>query len=165
MRVRCLCLCALFALIAVLGIALPSAAQDSAATVELPGSYLTLNTPQDLTFTLDCGDGWCSAFDITLTFPIDSLRVNAVTLDSYLGTFGQVIFARHTIDNVRGTVRIAAVSLLPMHTTEDSALFTLNVTALQAGSTAIQADSVRVADSSGQPIDAGFSGGGIRVTS
>lgn len=120
---------------------------------------LTVGETATVEARLTCGIDSCAAFEITLTYDPRLLRVNAVALGTYLGD--QALVARNGVDNDRGEVALAAVALGAVLPNADDLLFSMDVTALDAGRVQFRATSVEIGDLA--PVTASIRGGVIEI--
>jgi polar amino acid transport system substrate-binding protein len=134
-----------------------SAAQGEPTTVTLGNLIVAVGQTGTVVGRIDCAADGCTAFDIQIRFDPAILRVDSAQIGPYLGT--EILVVQNKIDNADGTIRLAAVVLGAWNAPTDDTLFTLTVTGLIPGMTALSVISLDVGDVIGNPIDAvGVSG-------
>lgn len=81
----------------------------------------------------------CGSADLTLTFDPALLRVDSLALGGAFGAvmLGQVAVLENTIDNLTGQIDLALLAASPVPQPADNVVFTLDVTLLAPGETAI----------------------------
>lgn len=132
---------------------------QSHATLTLSSPTLTVGESGIIEARLDCGTATCSAFDVSIEFDPAYLLIDELILGTYLGD--NVMTPQNSIDSKAGEARLAAVVLGSSSTADDDLLFTLEVTALAAGTTRIQLNQIEVGDA--QPLVASSRGGTITI--
>lgn len=140
----------LLALLLALSAAVPLDAAQAQAVLILIAPPITVGESATVAAQLNCGGMRCTTFAITLWYDPLLLRVNSLALGGYLGANAVVIEQR--IDNQQGEVRFAATALGTPTPSPQDLLFTLDVTALDAGSLTFAAPRLEVGDL--QPIPA-----------
>jgi hypothetical protein len=103
--------------------------------------------------TIDCAaPQGCSAFSVRLDFDPDVIEVDTVALGPYLGA--DILVIENKIDNLFGTISLTATVSGAMPNPNSSVLFSVEITALEEGSTMIAFTHVDVADAMGYPLEA-----------
>jgi LysM repeat protein len=131
-------------------------------TVTLPLLVLQQGQSGVVEAQIECVADGCSAFDIIIQFAPDVIQVDDVAIGPFLGE--QVFTAENLIDNDTGLIHLAATALGDMTATNEPVLLSLDVTALDAGTTQLRIVQLNVGDLIGNPLETASIDGGIVVT-
>ncbi len=142
-RVRLLVLMAV--LIAALG-GVVVAQQRTLITLP-PVTRLAVGESVTLNAEITCAEGYCSAFEIELTYDPAIIRVESVRLGGYLGA--DTIIPHHSVENGRITLNAAAKGIPAQ---QSDVLFSLVVTGVGVGTTYIFPESWAVGDVQKVPL-------------
>ncbi len=138
----------------------PSAAQGTAG-VSLAAIQVGVAENGEIDAAITCDPGACVAFTATLRFNPLYLRVDSAEFGPFLGT--QVFAGDNTIDNVQGTVKLAAAALGAPPSGTENILFRVSVTGLVPGATQITLDSLQVQGPSGTEVPVSQQGSDVVV--
>jgi LysM repeat protein len=131
-------------------------------TVSLPLLAMQQGQSGVVEAEIECLADGCSAFDITIQFDSQVIRVDTVELGPFLGA--QVFTAENVVDNEAGLVQLAAAALGDLPSTEETVLLRLGVTALSPGTSQLRIVRLDVGDLIGNPLETERVDGGVVVT-
>ncbi|HLV33592.1 MAG TPA: LysM peptidoglycan-binding domain-containing protein [Spirillospora sp.] len=131
-------------------------------TVSLPLLAMQQGQSGVVEAEIECLADGCSAFDITIQFEPQVIRVDTVELGPFLGA--QVFTAENIVDNEAGLVQLAAAALGDLPSTEERVLLRLGVTALNPGTSQLRIVRLDVGDLIGNPLETERVDGGVVVT-
>ena len=150
-------------IISILGIGFVMAQDTAPTTVTLPQMEIQSGGNQVVDVLIDCATNGCSAFDMTIAFDPAFVTVNELAIGTYLGENVFVVENAQEIDNENGTLRMAAVALGDLPETDENILFTIDLTALGAGTSPLTVTRVDMGDLTGSPIEVEIVEGQIAV--
>lgn len=110
---------------------------------------------------IDCPFSGCSAFDITVQFDPQVLRVESVVLGPFLGT--QAFTVENTVDNVAGMIHVAATALGDPPADEKNVLLVVEALTLTSGTSQLLISDLDIGDMVGNPVDVATIDGGVVV--
>ena len=110
---------------------------------------------------IDCPESGCSAFDIAVQFDPQVLQIESVVLGPFLGT--QAFTVENVVDNVAGTIRVAATALGDPPQDADNVLLLVEALALTSGTSQLVITEIDIGDMAGNPLDVSTIDGGVVV--
>ena len=107
----------------------------------------------------------CGAAALTFAYDPAVLQIDRVRLGGAFGNPGaaEVAALENAIDNGSGRLDLALLAAIPVPQPTDNLLFTLDVTALQAGQTVLEPSRQDFSDLRGAPLNGEVTGGSVTV--
>ena len=150
---------ALAAMLIGLGVSAPALAQ-SQAKLNLTDLTLAPGSSGTIEAALSCSPP-CGAAALTFTYDPAVLQIDRVTLGGAFGNplAAEVAALENAIDNTEGRLDLALLAAVPVPQPTDGLLFSLDVTALSAGETALTPSRQAFSDLRGAPLAGEITGG------
>lgn len=129
--------------------------------VELPLLAIQMGQNQLVEAQIACPLAGCSAFDITIEFDPQVIQVESVEVGPFLGE--QVFTAQNVVDNMAGTVRVAAAALGDPPKDAEPILLLLDITSQNPGASQLRITHLDIGDMMGSPLQTLGIDGGVVV--
>lgn len=143
----------LICLVIALGRADTAAQGQEPTQIRLSHQITALDTTLVLPLEIDCGAlSGCAAFSLEIRFDPVIIQVDQVDLGPYLGD--SVFEAENRIDQVAGTIRLAATALGDVQPPTSGELATISLTGIQPGVSPLEVIEIEIGDLQGQPVAA-----------
>lgn len=146
------CVCALLFTPIILFLSLGASAQSQTATLVLTRLDLVVGEEGQVNINIGCIP-YCSVVALTIDFDSAIIQVSEVTWGAYLGTGVRDFFVpEESIDNERGTIRLAAATIHDRPPTNSNLLLQLSVVGRSAGNTPLIISSIELGDEQAHQI-------------